>query len=107
MAGFGGLGEIFETFFGGMGGAGRQAPRRGSDLNYKLDITLEEASTGIEKELNIQRVESCDTCKGTGAKEGTSPDQVRRMRRPGQGLSGAAQRLRPFHQRHHLPQVPR
>ncbi len=73
MAGFGGLGEIFETFFGGMGGAGRQAPRRGSDLNFKLDITLEEASTGIEKELNIQRIESCDTCKGTGAKEGTSP----------------------------------
>jgi len=73
FAGFGGLGEIFESFFGGMGGAGRQAPRRGSDLNYKLNITLEEASTGIEKELNIQRIEACDTCKGTGAKEGTSP----------------------------------
>ena len=69
----GGLGEIFETFFGGMGGTGRQAARRGTDLNYRLNITLEEASTGIEKEVNIQRVEACETCKGTGAKEGTSP----------------------------------
>ena len=71
--GFGGLGEIFETFFGGMGGQGRQAPRRGADLNYKLNLTLEEASIGVEKEVNIQRIEACDTCKGTGAKEGTTP----------------------------------
>lgn len=73
MAGFGGLGEIFETFFGGMGGQGGQGPRRGSDLNYKINITLEEASTGIEKEVNVQRIEACGTCKGTGAKEGTTP----------------------------------
>jgi molecular chaperone DnaJ len=73
FSGFGGLGEIFETFFGGAGGQGGQGPRRGADLNYKLNITLEEASTGIEKEVNIQRVEACSTCKGTGSKEGTSP----------------------------------
>ena len=72
FAGFGGLGEIFETFFGGAGG-GRQGPRRGADLNYKLNLTLEEASTGIEKAVNVQRIEACDTCKGTGAKEGTTP----------------------------------
>lgn len=71
--GFGGLGEIFETFFGGMGGMGRQAPRRGTDLNYRTNITLEEASTGVEKEINIQRVEACEVCKGSGAKEGTTP----------------------------------
>ncbi|MGI2336786.1 MAG: molecular chaperone DnaJ [Dehalogenimonas sp.] len=71
--GGGGLGEIFETFFGGMGGMGRQAPRRGTDLNYRISITLEEASTGIEREINIQRVEACESCKGSGAKEGTSP----------------------------------
>ena len=73
MAGFGGLGEIFETFFGGMGGQGGQGPRRGADLNYKVNVTLEEASTGVEKEVNIQRIEACETCKGTGAKEGTTP----------------------------------
>jgi molecular chaperone DnaJ len=73
FGGGGGLGEIFETFFGGMGGMGRQAPRRGTDLNYRISITLEEASTGIEREINIQRVEACETCKGSGAKEGTSP----------------------------------
>ncbi|ADJ26593.1 chaperone protein DnaJ [Dehalogenimonas lykanthroporepellens BL-DC-9] len=71
--GFGGLGEIFETFFGGMGGTGRQAPRRGTDLNYRISITLEEASTGLEREINIQRVEACGDCKGTGAKDGTFP----------------------------------
>jgi molecular chaperone DnaJ len=69
----GGLGEIFETFFGGMGGQGGQGPRRGSDLNYKINVTLEEASTGVEKEVNVQRIEACETCKGTGAKEGTTP----------------------------------
>ncbi|KTB47973.1 molecular chaperone DnaJ [Dehalogenimonas alkenigignens] len=73
FAGFGGLGEIFETFFGGMGGQGRQSPRRGTDLNYRVAVTLEEASTGIEKEINIQRIEACEVCKGTGAKEGSSP----------------------------------
>ena len=52
---------------------GRQAPRRGTDLNYRISITLEEASTGVEREINIQRVEACETCKGTGAKEGTKP----------------------------------
>ena len=73
FGGFGGLGEIFETFFGGMGGMGRQAPRRGTDLNYRISVTLEEASTGIEREINVQRVEACGDCKGTGAKDGTSP----------------------------------
>ena len=74
FSGFGGLGEIFETFFGGMGGGrARRGPSRGTDVNIKVNITLEEAAFGVEREINIQRVESCSVCKGTGAKAGTSP----------------------------------
>ena len=48
-------------------------PRRGSDLQYDLYITFEEAAFGVHKDIDIQRTERCSTCSGTGAKEGTSP----------------------------------
>ena len=70
----GGFGEIFETFFGGMGGG--QAPRgpqRGADLQYELKLTFEEAALGAEKEVHVHRTEYCSECKGTGAKPGTQP----------------------------------
>lgn len=70
--GGGGGSSIFEEFFGG-GGRGRSERRkRGSDLRYDLQISLEEAATGVEKELKIERLVHCDTCKGTGAKGGSS-----------------------------------
>ncbi|MGL5245827.1 MAG: molecular chaperone DnaJ, partial [Sarcina sp.] len=73
----GGFGDIFETFFGGgFGGGGsssrRNAPQRGSDLEYSLNITFEEAVFGVEKEISLTRTENCETCKGTGAKPGTT-----------------------------------
>ena len=75
----GGFGDIFETFFGGGGGGfgggssrRKNAPRRGSDLEYQLTIEFEEAMKGVEKQFNITRTESCETCSGTGAKPGTS-----------------------------------
>ena len=68
----GGGGSIFEEFFGG-GGRGRSERRkRGSDLRYDLQISLEEAAAGVEKELKIERLVNCDTCKGSGAKGGSS-----------------------------------
>ena len=68
----GGGGSIFEEFFGG-GGRGRSERRkRGSDLRYDLQISLEEAAAGVEKELKIERLVNCDTCKGIGAKGGSS-----------------------------------
>ena len=70
---FGGLGDIFETFFGGAAAAGRRAPRRGADLNYELSITFEEAALGCEKEVDIYRTEKCSLCEGNGAKPGTLP----------------------------------
>jgi molecular chaperone DnaJ len=73
-ADFGGFGDIFEMFFGG-GGArrGPMGPRRGSDLQYDLYITFEEAAFGTRKDIDIPRTEVCSTCSGSGAKPGTSP----------------------------------
>ncbi|MBS5937178.1 molecular chaperone DnaJ [Clostridium sartagoforme] len=70
----GGFGDIFESFFGGGGGGGRRrnGPQRGSDLEYTVNLTFEEAVFGVEKEIAINRSESCETCRGTGAKAGTS-----------------------------------
>jgi molecular chaperone DnaJ len=51
----------------------RNAPRRGADLQYRLDMTFEEAVFGAEKEIEITRDEVCGTCSGTGAEPGTSP----------------------------------
>jgi molecular chaperone DnaJ len=68
------FGEIFG--FGGFGTSRRQsrnAPRRGADLNYTLNLTFEEAVFGVEKEVEITRDELCNTCRGTGAEPGTSP----------------------------------
>jgi molecular chaperone DnaJ len=73
----GGLGDIFETFFGGgFGGtrtANRRAPRRGADLRYDLSITFEEAAFGVEKEIEVSRHETCSRCQGKGAEPGTTP----------------------------------
>ncbi|MGI6485091.1 MAG: molecular chaperone DnaJ [Tepidanaerobacteraceae bacterium] len=71
---FGGdfFGDIFENFFGGgFNQTRRRGPVRGADLRYDLHITLEEAAFGVEKEIEIQRLERCKTCQGTGAKPGT------------------------------------
>ena len=73
---FGGFDDIFESFFGGgfAGSRGRsQRPRRGADLQYDLQITLEEAALGKEAHIEIPRREVCETCHGTGAKAGTQP----------------------------------
>lgn len=70
----GGFGDIFESFFGGGGSGGRRrnGPQRGSDLEYTINLTFEEAIFGVEKEISIDRSEKCETCKGSGAKAGTS-----------------------------------
>ncbi|HEX5833949.1 MAG TPA: molecular chaperone DnaJ [Pyrinomonadaceae bacterium] len=79
--GFGGiediLGDLFgfgDVFGGGRGGARRSAAQRGADLRYDLEITLEEAAEGMTAQLRIPRLETCDTCKGSGAKAGTQPE---------------------------------
>ncbi|MFH1391505.1 MAG: molecular chaperone DnaJ [Candidatus Diapherotrites archaeon] len=79
--GFGGEGfdfsDIFESFgFGGGGfedifGQGRRGPRRGEDIIVKLSLSFEEAAFGTKKEIEVDRIEECDNCKGSGAKPGT------------------------------------
>jgi molecular chaperone DnaJ len=73
------LGDLFG--FGGFGGFGRSsrrspnAPRRGADLQYRVHLKFEEAVFGIDKEIEINRDEVCDTCGGSGSKPGTSPSR--------------------------------
>ena len=68
--GFGGFGSIFDMFFGGRPRR-RNGPQKGADLRSDLEITLEEAASGIEKELEVPGFDVCETCKGSGMKPGT------------------------------------
>ena len=76
---FGDLGDIFSSFFGGGFGGQRansrrnNGPRKGEDLNISIEITFEESFLGTEKEIIVNRQETCTECNGTGAKKGTSP----------------------------------
>lgn len=86
--GFGGfedidLGDIFSSFFGGgfsgggFGGGGRRsnpnAPRRGEDLQSTVTISFEEAAKGCKRKVDVNRIEVCPECDGSGAEKGTSP----------------------------------
>lgn len=67
----GGGGGIFEEFFGGGGGQAAGGAAHGSDLRYDLEITLEEASKGTEKEIRYRRPVECKKCHGSGAEPGS------------------------------------
>jgi molecular chaperone DnaJ len=82
--GAGGFGDIFDMFFGAGGGfqssrgassaeRARQQATLGADLRYDLEITMEEAAFGVDKTLRLSRLDPCDTCRGNGAKPGTTP----------------------------------
>lgn len=72
-SGFGSLFEdIVENFLGGGGRGRRTRAARGEDLQYELKITLEETAAGIETKIQIPRLETCETCNGTGSEPGTS-----------------------------------
>ncbi len=78
--GAGGFGDIFgdmfgDIFGGGGGGGGRQRQRRGADLRYNLELTLEEAVQGTEVNITVPRMSTCKTCDGSGAKPGSTPTQ--------------------------------
>ena len=70
QGGGGGGGGIFEEMFGG-GGGGRDGGRDGADLRYDLEITLEEAARGIEKEISFRKNMACERCDGSGAEPGS------------------------------------
>lgn len=73
--GFSDIGDIFGEVFGDIfsGGRGRRASRRGRDMEYTLDLTLEQAVRGDSVEVRVPTLVACDDCRGSGAKPGTSP----------------------------------
>ena len=72
-AGFGGFEDIFSSFVGGGATRNPNAPRQGDDLQYRVNLSFEEAIFGAEKEVHYNREATCKTCSGSGAKPGTSP----------------------------------
>ncbi|RQD77567.1 MAG: molecular chaperone DnaJ [Halanaerobium sp. MSAO_Bac5] len=77
--GFGGLDDLFNMFgFGGGGSRRQNGPKRGADLQYRMEISFEEAAFGGKKEIRLPREEECDRCDGSGAEPGsdvkTCPD---------------------------------
>ena len=72
-AGFGGFEDIFSCFFCGGAARNPNAPRQGDDLQYRVNLSFEEAVFGAEKEVHYNREATCKTCSGSGAKPGTSP----------------------------------
>ena len=78
---FGDIGDIFGSFFGGgFGGFGggsrerRNGPVRGEDISLRVTVTFEEAAFGVKKDITYNRIQKCDTCKGSGAAEGSQPE---------------------------------
>jgi molecular chaperone DnaJ len=73
---FGGISDLFATFFGGAGATTRRrGPTRGADLLAEVELTLEEAARGIEREVEVDSLAECPDCGGSGAAPGTFPTQ--------------------------------
>ncbi|KAJ6916990.1 dnaJ [Populus alba x Populus x berolinensis] len=94
--------DLFESLFEGMGGMGGRASRNravdGQDEYYNLVLTFKEAVFGVEKEIEITRLESCGTCDGSGAKAGTKPSKCSTCGGQGQVVSSARTPLGVFQQ---------
>ena len=80
MGDMGGFADLFETFFQGFGGPGagggrsrRRGPQQGDDLRYDLTVDFQQAVFGQEREIKIPHLETCMTCSGSGAKQGSGP----------------------------------
>ncbi len=82
---FTGFGDLFEAFFGtGMRTGPRTGPERGDDLRFDLDISLEEAATGVERTIRLSRLVVCEACRGSGAEPGSRPETCPACRGTGQ-----------------------
>lgn len=73
---FGGLGDIFEAFFGGTTATHqRRTPQKGRDISVTISLTFEEAYAGATREIEFNRVELCSVCKGLGCRPGSNPEK--------------------------------
>jgi molecular chaperone DnaJ len=101
LFGGGGMGDMFSVIFDGvMGGGGRTMRREGRDMAAQVDVTLLEAADGVTKEVRYTRTATCETCGGSGAGEGATPQtcptcngagQVRAARRTMLGIFESVQ----------------
>ena len=80
MGDMGGFADLFETFFNGFGTQGsqggrtqRRGPQQGDDLRYDLNVDFKDAIFGQQREIKIPHLETCEDCRGSGAKPGTGP----------------------------------
>ena len=85
---FGGVSDLFSSFFGG-GVRSRSGPARGADIVAQVELTLEEAAWGVEREIEITTLRECSECSGSGAAPGTFPSRC-----PDCGGSGELRQVR-------------
>jgi len=81
---FGGFGDIFDSFFGDTSGRRGREAQRGADLNQRLTLTLEESVFGVERQLDLARLERCKRCAGAGNEPGTAINNCTTCRGSGQ-----------------------
>jgi len=82
---FSSFGDIFEDFFGlGSGRGSRSRHQRGADLRYDLSLTFLEAAFGVEKELALEKMDTCQRCGGNGCQSGSQPETCNFCRGTGQ-----------------------
>jgi molecular chaperone DnaJ len=74
---FGDISDLFSTFFGGGARPERRGPQRGADILAQVEVTLEEAATGTERDVEIDSLNECPKCKGSGASPGSYPSRCR------------------------------
>ncbi len=82
--GFGGLGDIFDAFFGGATSRTQRGPARGSDVRRGVSIAFEEAVFGCEKDIEVQTAEICSVCNGLRAEPGTEPERCQQCNGSGE-----------------------
>lgn len=82
-------GGMFGDLFGGRGGGGGRRARRGADVRCDVSLTLEEAAAGVRREVSFRRRVSCETCAGSGAAPGSSPQTCRQCAGRGQVIQSA------------------
>jgi len=85
--GFGGFEDIFDAFFGGFGRDIRSrtsGPQRGPDLEIAIEIELDDAARGLDREVDINRIESCHICGGNGVRPGSRPERCPQCQGTGQ-----------------------
>jgi len=82
---FSSFGDIFEDFFGfGTGRRHRTAARRGADLRYDLSVSFMDAAFGVDTEIEIEKLETCEACEGAGCEPGTAPENCQHCGGSGQ-----------------------